>query len=44
MGRISFAMWDRLAGVVHGEIGGVDLPGGIRVSGREHVVQIEHHS
>jgi tRNA(Ile)-lysidine synthase len=39
--RLGFDAWDRLAGVACGEIGGVDLPGGIRVRGRGRVVLIE---
>jgi tRNA(Ile)-lysidine synthase len=40
MGRLGFAAWDRLAGVVFAETGGADLPGNIRVRGKERVVQI----
>ena len=39
-GEIDFAAWDRLAGLVHGENGGIDLPGGIRASANERVVRI----
>jgi tRNA(Ile)-lysidine synthase len=41
--RMSFDAWDRLAGVACGELGGVDLPGGIRVLAQERVVQIVAH-
>ena len=39
-GRLDFAAWDRLAGLVFGENGGADLPGGIRASASERVVRI----
>jgi tRNA(Ile)-lysidine synthase len=38
--RMGFHSWDRLAAVARGEAGGVDLPGGLRVLGRERVVQV----
>jgi tRNA(Ile)-lysidine synthase len=41
-GRMNFDAWDRLAGVARGEIGAVDLPGGVRVRATERVVRIEH--
>jgi tRNA(Ile)-lysidine synthase len=40
-GRMNFDAWNRLAGVARGEIGGLDLPGGIHVRAAERVVQIE---
>jgi tRNA(Ile)-lysidine synthase len=40
VGRMNFDAWDRLAAVVLGETAAVDLPGGIRVRGRERVVQV----
>jgi tRNA(Ile)-lysidine synthase len=43
-GRLDFAAWDRLAGLVNGENRGVDLPGGIRASVTERVVRIGVHS
>ena len=43
-GRLNFDAWDRLASVVRGEIGGVDLPGAVRVQRTERVVRIERHS
>jgi tRNA(Ile)-lysidine synthase len=39
-GEMGFHDWDRLAGAALGETTGVDLPGGIRVLCRDHVVQI----
>jgi tRNA(Ile)-lysidine synthase len=43
-GRLDFAAWDRLAGLVLGENGGADLPGGIRATARERVVRIGVHA
>jgi tRNA(Ile)-lysidine synthase len=40
-GRLNFDAWDRLASVARGDIGGVDMPGGVRVRATEHVVRIE---
>jgi tRNA(Ile)-lysidine synthase len=37
---MDYAAWDRLAGVALGELPAVDLPGGIRIRGRERVVQV----
>jgi tRNA(Ile)-lysidine synthase len=42
-GRLDFAAWDRLAGLVLGENGGGDFPGGIRASAGERVVRIGTH-
>ncbi len=39
-GEIGFDAWDRMAGVVVGEAGTVDLPGGVRVRRRGRVVQV----
>lgn len=39
--RMNFDAWNRLASVARGEIGGVDLPGGVRVRATERVVRIE---
>jgi tRNA(Ile)-lysidine synthase len=43
-GRLDFAAWDGLAGLVFGENGGADLPGGIRASASQRVVRIGKHS
>ncbi|MBY0522155.1 MAG: tRNA lysidine(34) synthetase TilS [Gemmataceae bacterium] len=40
MGEMSFAHWDRLAGLTHGEDRGIDLPGGVRATRQERVVQL----
>lgn len=39
-GSMGFREWDRLAAVALGEIGAVDLPGGIHAQRRLHVIQI----
>lgn len=39
-GGMSFAAWERLAGVVCGEAAAVDLPGGVRARCRGRVVQL----
>jgi tRNA(Ile)-lysidine synthase len=39
-GKMSFAAWDRLAGVALGEVGAVDLPGGLQIRAAERVVQL----
>jgi tRNA(Ile)-lysidine synthase len=47
LGRMSFAAWERLAGLAFAELGGVmalDLPGGIQARCRERVVQVGRHS
>jgi tRNA(Ile)-lysidine synthase len=40
MGAMTFEDWDRMAAVALGEIAAVDLPGGIRFQGKNHVVQL----
>lgn len=40
---MGFREWDRLAAVALGEIGAVDLPGGIRALRHPHVIQIGFH-
>jgi tRNA(Ile)-lysidine synthase len=40
MGAMTFEDWDRMAGLVLGEVGAVDLPGGYRIQGSERVVQL----
>ncbi len=40
MGAMTFEDWDRMAAVALGEIAAVDLPEGIRIQGRERVVQL----
>ncbi|HZT81950.1 MAG TPA: tRNA lysidine(34) synthetase TilS [Gemmataceae bacterium] len=40
LGEMGFDAWDRVAAVALGEIGGVDLPGGIRVRRSGRVVQV----
>lgn len=41
---MSFADWDRAAAVALAELSAVDLPGGIRIRRKEHVVQIGPNS
>jgi tRNA(Ile)-lysidine synthase len=43
-GRMDFASWNRLAGVIFGENDSVDLPAGIRALRRGRVVQLGRHS
>jgi len=40
VGKMDFDHWDRLASVAFGETAAADLPEGIRVCGRERVVQV----
>jgi tRNA(Ile)-lysidine synthase len=40
LGRMGYDDWDRLAGLVSGESGGLDLPGGIHARRRERVIQV----
>jgi tRNA(Ile)-lysidine synthase len=43
LAAMGFREWDRLAAVTCGETPAVDLPGGVRVRRRQHVVQIGRH-
>jgi tRNA(Ile)-lysidine synthase len=40
LARMGFKEWDQLAAVAFGELATVDLPGGLRVVGRDWVVQV----
>jgi tRNA(Ile)-lysidine synthase len=40
---MTFELWDRLAGVAHGESRALDLPGRIHIRALQRVVQVEKH-
>jgi tRNA(Ile)-lysidine synthase len=40
LGQMGFADWDRVAGLVYGEMTAADLPGGVRGRALPHVVQL----